>query len=387
MDTTYKQFSATVEPIADRKMSFTISTAAVDRDGDTIDPKGWKLDNYAKNPVVLWAHDYSQPPVGKATNITATKDGLKADVEFMPAGMNPFADMIHDMVKGGYLSATSVGFKGTDFEKSKDRQYGYDFKSQELLEFSIVPVPSNPEALIARGLKAEQAKAYAKSVQDWALSLEPSFSKALRKAGYESILASGKEESLSAFAEEYDKETDGGKKELRKADLDALIELHGLKDYLSQDIIPYNSAQSMHADMLSAHANAKDAMAQLEACGMGTMKGIDAAHEEKLRQAHASASRAASYAANGARAAHEHMLASKAPAVVDLKDVSTDVLDIKQADEILEWDAINKTACPEIQLSPEQVSQVILDGFRESFKEMAQAQARAAINKMTGRLD
>lgn len=147
-------------------MSFTITTAAVDRDNDTIDPKGWDLKNFQANPVVLWAHDYSQPPVGKAVNIEQTETGLKADVEFLPRGMSQFADMVHDMCKDGFLNATSVGFRGKG-EKSKDREYGYDFKAQELLEFSIVPVPSNPEALIQRGLKNEQLQSYAKSLKEW----------------------------------------------------------------------------------------------------------------------------------------------------------------------------------------------------------------------------
>lgn len=167
MNKKFKQYNAVIEPVSERKMSFTISTAAVDRDGDTIDPKGWDLGPYQKNPVVLWAHDYSMPPVGKATNIQMTKDGLKADVEFLPMGMNPFADMIHDMCKGGFLNATSVGFAGKDFEKSKDRERGYDFKAQELLEFSIVPVPSNPEALIQRGEKSAVVQRYAKAMRHW----------------------------------------------------------------------------------------------------------------------------------------------------------------------------------------------------------------------------
>lgn len=391
MEPKYKQYSAQIEPIAERKMSFTISTAAVDRDGDTIDPAGWDTGSFKGNPVVLWAHDYTQPPVGKATNIVATKDGLKADVEFTPQGMNPFADMIHDMVKGGFLNATSVGFRGKEFEKAKDRQYGYDFKSQELLEFSIVPVPSNPEALVVRGPQLVQAKAYAKAVKEWAESLEPVAHKALRKAGYESILASCKEEAISAFAEEYDKETDGGKKELRKADLDALIELHGLKDYYGADIIPYNSAESMHNDMLSANANAKMAMSQLEGCGMDSTKAIDPVQADALKQAHAAASRAASYSASAARKAHEHMLASKQPEKIEQKaesmEISTDVIDIKAADDIINWDEFNASIPKEISFTSEEVSQVLVEAFRASLKEVAAAQARQAVNKMAGRLD
>ena len=36
-------------------MRFVISTGAVDRDGDTIDPKGWDLTAYRRNPTVLLA--------------------------------------------------------------------------------------------------------------------------------------------------------------------------------------------------------------------------------------------------------------------------------------------------------------------------------------------
>lgn len=167
MDKQFKHFIASVEQTNPRKMAFTITTASVDRDGDTIDPTGWDLNSYSKNPVVLWAHDYSQPPVGKAVNIQATKDGLRADVEFLPQGMSQFADMIHDMCKNGFLNATSVGFRGTEFDKSAERKSGYDFKKQELLEFSIVPVPSNPEALALRGVKDAQVQRYAKAMRHW----------------------------------------------------------------------------------------------------------------------------------------------------------------------------------------------------------------------------
>lgn len=169
MKTTYKQYTAKIDhdPSHERKMMFTISTAAVDRDGDTIDPKGWDLTNYMKNPTVLWAHDYSQPPVGKAVSLKATETGLHAEVEFLPKGTYPFADMIHDMCKDGFLNATSVGFRGQKYDKAKDREYGVDFKGQELLEFSIVPVPSNPEALAQRGVDGKLATKYAKQLRDW----------------------------------------------------------------------------------------------------------------------------------------------------------------------------------------------------------------------------
>jgi hypothetical protein len=45
-----------------RTLTFTISSAAVDRMGDTIKVDGWKLDAYRKNPVVLWGHDAGDFP-------------------------------------------------------------------------------------------------------------------------------------------------------------------------------------------------------------------------------------------------------------------------------------------------------------------------------------
>jgi hypothetical protein len=52
--------------------------------------------------------------------------------------------------KGGFLSATSVGFSPLKYAFTDDpkRRFGIDFLEQELLEFSCVTVPANAEALI-----------------------------------------------------------------------------------------------------------------------------------------------------------------------------------------------------------------------------------------------
>lgn len=133
-----------------RTLTFTISTANVDRMGDTIAVSGWKLEAYRKNPVVLWAHDASLLPVAKAPKLWIESEKLKADAEFTPVGMARFNDTVFDMYKGGFLSATSVGFQPLKYAFTDDpkRRFGIDFLEQELLEFSCVPVPANSEALI-----------------------------------------------------------------------------------------------------------------------------------------------------------------------------------------------------------------------------------------------
>lgn len=159
-----------------RTIVFTISTVSVDRDNDTVDPNGWDLANYRRNPVVLWAHDYSELPVGKATEIAVTSDGkLKATCEF---ATHAFAETVFQMVKGGFLRATSVGFAPKRYEVNEKRG-GLDFKEQELLEYSIVPVPANPEALVearAAGVDTEPIVKWAEAVMKNAKtkqSLEP----------------------------------------------------------------------------------------------------------------------------------------------------------------------------------------------------------------------
>jgi hypothetical protein len=140
-----------------RKITFTISTASVDRYGDTIAVDGWQLDAFRKNPVVLWAHDSMSLPVAKAPRIWIEGGKLKAEAEFTPVGMARFNDTVFDMYRLGFLSATSVGFMPIKyaFVDDPERRYGIDFLQQELLEFSCVPVPANPDALVdGKALKA-----------------------------------------------------------------------------------------------------------------------------------------------------------------------------------------------------------------------------------------
>lgn len=144
---------ATAEPQnvdgAVRTKRFVFSDATVDHAGDSIDPKGWDLSVFNKNPVALWSHDSFSPPIGRAANVGVEKGKLVGDIEFAPPEVSDFADSIYRLVDGGYLKAVSVGFRPKEwsFSKDKDRPYGIDFKSQILLEISVCSVPCNPSAL------------------------------------------------------------------------------------------------------------------------------------------------------------------------------------------------------------------------------------------------
>lgn len=127
-----------------------ISTEGKDRQGDIVRASGGKLDNYLKNPVILWSHNYGDPPVAKALTLeTVAGVGIKAQFQFPDWGVSEQADLIHRLWAGGFLNATSIGFmplKAMPMEP-KEPWGSQDFLEWELLEFSIVPVPANADAL------------------------------------------------------------------------------------------------------------------------------------------------------------------------------------------------------------------------------------------------
>ena len=152
----HKQMTMAVEPVDDRRVKFTISTGSVDRDKDTVAVDGWDLAPYEANPVVLWGHDSNHLPIGKCVGIAQEGNALKAIVEFVPADMPHIgekAEAVLRMCRTGFLSATSVGFRPLKYVVASDRGDDdwfppVDFLKQELMEFSIVSIPANPEALI-----------------------------------------------------------------------------------------------------------------------------------------------------------------------------------------------------------------------------------------------
>ena len=58
-------------------MDFVISDGSLDRHGTRINPKGWDLRNFKKNPIALFGHD-SRFPIGTWENIRTEGDKLVA---------------------------------------------------------------------------------------------------------------------------------------------------------------------------------------------------------------------------------------------------------------------------------------------------------------------
>jgi phage head maturation protease len=163
-----RQFrAAEIEKAADkpRTIRFVASDETVDRYGDIIRAGGWQLDNFKRNPVLLFGHNSREPPIGTADAWIEGKS-LLADATFLPLGVSDFADEIWRIVDAGALRAVSVGFLPSEFNgiyaeddpDHEDWPIGIEFVAQELLELSVVPVPANPQALaVARSLALSEA--------------------------------------------------------------------------------------------------------------------------------------------------------------------------------------------------------------------------------------
>ncbi len=129
----------------------TVITARVNRNGYRIVPKGVKLDNYLKNPVLLHQHNQYALPIGKVTE-------LKYDPEMDALTFVPVFDEkdehgkeISRKYKEGYFYSFSAGHKPLKINDNPEQlmpgQYRGTVEETELLEISIVSVPGDAGAV------------------------------------------------------------------------------------------------------------------------------------------------------------------------------------------------------------------------------------------------
>lgn len=154
------------------KIKGMASTSDKDRVGDVILPSAWSnggLDNYNKNPIILFNHDYDEP-VGKATSISVTEKGLEIEAEIVRSA----AEGIGDLVEHGVLKTFSVGFRVKDADYIQETG-GLLINDAELFEISIVSIPCNASAefnVVKSFQSVEEFNAYKKGLEVPTLPVE-----------------------------------------------------------------------------------------------------------------------------------------------------------------------------------------------------------------------
>lgn len=152
-----KEFGETIKKIEDtetNKFKVVVTTEGVDRDGETLKASGIDFEAYMNNPVVLVDHRYTiDSIVGKTLNIYQENGKTIAEGVF---ANTENAKIVKELYNGGFVKTVSIGF----IPKSRNEQDKDIIEKAEMLEFSFVAVPANPEALSLDG------KTYKKAVEN-----------------------------------------------------------------------------------------------------------------------------------------------------------------------------------------------------------------------------
>lgn len=160
------------------KMSakFIVSTACKDRHGDIVEPDGClpHLKNYARNPRIFFAHRTDDLPIASARDAEGNlclevdkENGIIRSTAWFH-GETPESELIFRLIARKELQAASIGFLPvraavihTDTVEASTQQGDaiLDFRNMghpimhfiewDMIEWSVVPIPANQEALAA----------------------------------------------------------------------------------------------------------------------------------------------------------------------------------------------------------------------------------------------
>lgn len=151
----HKHFHGGVKQVdrAKREIRFVASRQEVDRDGEVILTQGISTANFRKNPVLLARHDHTFN-LGRVDTLAVEQtdgaDALVGVATILPAGISPEADQAYGKILAGALGGVSIGFLSleTDEKPVLPGQKGKTYRRVDLLEISIVSLPSCPSCTI-----------------------------------------------------------------------------------------------------------------------------------------------------------------------------------------------------------------------------------------------
>jgi HK97 family phage prohead protease len=136
-----KQFAVTVEKLAqtgDYDARFIMSSSSPDRDRDVITPQALRQVQDTKL-IALWQHNPSNP-IGFWENLRLEAGKLIGDLKVASTELGM---MVKQLLAENVPLAASIGFMGAG---PPNKAGGIDFHEIELMECSLVSVPSNRDA-------------------------------------------------------------------------------------------------------------------------------------------------------------------------------------------------------------------------------------------------
>ena len=143
-----------------RTITFVASDGSRDSSHTVLNVDGWDLSRFEKNPVIGYNHDIYggwyggdvDHVIGKGRAYIEDKQ-LLVDITFEPKEINELAEKVFQKILFGSISAVSVGFIpigkgawGMGDEAPGEANETYYYAGQQLLEISVVNIPSNANA-------------------------------------------------------------------------------------------------------------------------------------------------------------------------------------------------------------------------------------------------
>lgn len=132
--------------------TFVVSTPEVDRYGTIIVPAGIDYTAYLANPIVLAQHDSDQWPIGRCLGFAMNGENLEATIQV--ECVTDEGKKLTKLINAGYVKAVSVGIIPSEYEEQTiEGKKVTVYTKSELVEFSVVSVPANRQALLKKSLK------------------------------------------------------------------------------------------------------------------------------------------------------------------------------------------------------------------------------------------
>lgn len=128
---------------------YILSSETLNRNGYRVLSSGIKVDNFLKNPVLLFGHNTWDAPIGKIDDIKMEGTTLTGVPVFDDS--DPIGAGFKSKAENGFPFALSIGFRPLTL--SSDPAHiiaGQQYETVtecELLEVSVVSIPANPDAV------------------------------------------------------------------------------------------------------------------------------------------------------------------------------------------------------------------------------------------------
>lgn len=177
-----------------READFIASSDTIDRHGEVVDQDSWLLDEFKKNPVILYGHNTWDLPIGQATRVEVKNGKLECTIRFASKEANPEAEKVWLLVKEKVLRAVSVGFRPENGRyELRNSEEVFVYYNNRLREISVVAIPANPDALA----KLEAMKSAARTAPAPTNNTDPNAAKAATPSNGEKDDAMNLQEALA----------------------------------------------------------------------------------------------------------------------------------------------------------------------------------------------